>query len=65
MPETPSMPTSEGWRGPLKEVKSEKAALVSIRNEILCLATLPIYLKLRVHLYGAELGSGAWAPSLE
>ena len=42
MPETPSMATSEGWRGPLKEVKSEKAAPMSIRNETLCLATMPI-----------------------
>ena len=42
MPETSSMPTSEGWRGPLREVKSEKAAPVSIRNEILCPATMPI-----------------------
>ena len=42
MPETSSMPTSEDWRGPLKEVKSEKAAPVAIRNEILCPATVPI-----------------------
>ena len=27
------MATYEGWRGPLKEVKSEKATPVSIRNE--------------------------------
>ena len=36
------MATSEGWRGPLKEVKSEKAIPVSIRNETLCPATVPI-----------------------
>ena len=36
------MATSEGWRGPLKEVKSEKAAPVSVRNETLCPATTPI-----------------------
>ena len=42
MPETPSMATSEGWRGPLKGVKSEKATPVSVRNETLCLATVPI-----------------------
>ena len=42
MPETPPMATSEGWRGPLKEVNSEKAAPVSVRNETLCLATVPI-----------------------
>ena len=42
MPETSSMATSEGWRGPLKEVKSEKAAPGSIRNETLCLAIVPI-----------------------
>ena len=29
-------------RGPLKEVKSEKAAPVSIRNETLCPATMPV-----------------------
>ena len=33
MPEAPFMATYEGWRGPLKEVKSEKATPVSIRNE--------------------------------
>ena len=63
MPETPSMATSEGWRGPLK-VKSEKATPVSVRNETLCLATVPD-LKLQVCLDGADFGSGAWAPSLE
>ena len=42
MPETPLMATSEGWRGPLKEVKSEKAASASVRNETLCPATVPI-----------------------
>ena len=42
MPETPSMTTSECWRGTLKEVKSEKATPVSIRNETLCTATVPI-----------------------
>ena len=42
MPETPLMATSEGWRRSLKEVKSEKAAPVSIRNETLCPATVPI-----------------------
>ena len=42
MPETPSMTTSECWRGTLKEVKSEKATPVSIRNETLCPATMPI-----------------------
>ena len=34
MPETPSMATSEGWRGRLKEVKSVKAAPVSIRMRL-------------------------------
>ena len=38
----PSMATCEGWRGPLKDVKSEKAVPVSIKNETLCLATVPI-----------------------
>ena len=38
----PLIATSEGWRGPLKEIKSEKAAPVSIRNETLCPATVPI-----------------------
>ena len=38
---TPSTAASEGWRGPLKEVKSEKASPLSIRNKALCLATLP------------------------
>ena len=36
MPKHPLIATSEGWRGPLKEVKSEKAAPVSVRNETLC-----------------------------
>ena len=36
------MATFEGWRGPLKEVKSEKAASASVRNETLCPATVPI-----------------------
>ena len=36
------MATSECWRGTLKEVTSEKAALVSIRNETLGIATMPI-----------------------
>ena len=58
------MAISEGWRGPLKEVKSEKAAPVSIRNETLS-SHHANYLKLWVHLCGADLGSGAWAPSLE
>ena len=42
MSKTPSLATSEGWRRPWKEVKSEKAAPVSIRNETLCLVTMPI-----------------------
>ena len=42
MPETPLMATSEGWRGTLKNVKSEKAAPVSDRNETLCPATTPV-----------------------
>ena len=58
------MATYEGWRGPLKEVKSEKATPMSVRNETLCPATVPDP-KLQVCLYGADFGSGAWAPSLE
>ena len=42
MSETHIMATFERWRGPLKEVKSEKATPVSVRNETLCLATMPI-----------------------
>ena len=42
MSETPSMATAEGWRGPLEEVKSEKAAPMSVRNETLCPTTMPI-----------------------
>ena len=59
---TPSMTPSVGWRGPLKKVKSEDTAAVSIRNETLCPATMP---KLPVCLYVAYLGSGASASSLE
>ena len=64
MPETPLIATSEGWRGPLKEVKSKKAAPVSIRNETLCLATVPITQSSESVCMG-QTGSGAWAPSLE
>ena len=64
MPETPLMATSEGWRGPLKEVKSEKAAPVSIRNETLCLATVPITQSsesIRMgRTWGLELGLCHW-----
>ena len=64
MPETPSMTTSEGWRGPLKEVKSEKAAPMSIRNETLCLATVPITQSsesIRMgRTWGLELGLRHW-----
>ena len=65
MPETLSMATSEGRRGPLKQVKGEKAAPVSIMNKTLCPASPANYPKLRVRLYGMDLGSGAWAQSLE
>ena len=64
MPETPLMATSEGWRGPLKEVKSEKAAPVSIRNETLCLATVPITQSSESvsmgQTWGLELGLHHW-----
>ena len=40
MSETHMMATFEGWRGPLKEDKSEVP--VSVRNETLCPATVPI-----------------------
>ena len=65
MPETPLTATSEGWRGPLKEVKSEKAAPVSIMNKTLCPANRGNYQKLQVRLYGMDLGSEAWAPSVK
>ena len=66
MPETPSMATFEGWRGPLKEVKSEKTTTVSIKNETFFVSGHRAnYPKLRVRLYGVDLGSGAWAPSLK
>ena len=64
MPETPSMATSEGWRGPLKEVKSEKAAPVSNRNETLCPATVPITQSSKSvcmgWAWGLELGLRHW-----
>ena len=64
MPETPSMATSEGWRGPLKEVKSEKASPASIRNETLCLATMPITQSSESvcmgHTWDLELGLHHW-----
>ena len=67
MPETPLMATSEGWRGPLKEVKSEKAAPVSIRNETLCLATVPITQSSESvsmgQTWGLELGLHQWSNS--
>ena len=58
MPETPLMATSEGWRGPLKEVKSEKAAPVSVRNETLCPATTPITEAPSLSVRG---GLGVWS----
>ena len=65
MPETPSMPTSEGWRGPLKEVKSEKAAPVSVRNETLCPAIAPITQSSESVCmgWGLELGLRHWNSS--
>ena len=64
MPETPLMATSEGWRGPLKEVKSEKATPVSIRNKTLCLATVPITRSsgsiCTGRTWGLELGLRHW-----
>ena len=51
-------------RGPLKWVKSEKAASVSIRNETLCLATVPITQSSESicmgQTWGLELGLHHW-----
>ena len=58
MPETPSMATSESWRGLLKEVKNEKAAPLSIRNETLCPASMPI-------TWSSESVCMGWTWSLE
>ena len=64
MSETHIMATFEGWRGPLKEVKSEKTTPVSIRNETLCLATVPITQSSEsIHMgrtLGLELGLHHW-----
>ena len=57
------MATSEGWRG--KEVKNAKVAPVSIRDEILCLATMPITRSSESICMGwtcsLELGLAVWS----
>ena len=58
------MATFEGRRGPLKEVKSENTTPVSIRNETLCLATVPItWSSGSIYMgrtWGLELGLHHW-----